>query len=103
MNNRFGQNFFANPKVNAHLKKIFDAYGNMLRSPISREVLNAKNNGWLSSDKVNYKDFIHDPTDLEYFGFSSWNDWFSRRLAPNARPVDSDPNVIVHSSESYCL
>jgi hypothetical protein len=54
MNNRFGQNFFANPKVNAHLKKIFDAYGNMLRSPISREVLNAKNNGWLSSDKVNY-------------------------------------------------
>lgn len=41
MNSRFGQDFFANPKVNAHLKKIFDAYGNMLRSPISREVLNA--------------------------------------------------------------
>lgn len=41
MNNRFGQVFFGNPKVNEHLKNIFDAYGNMLRNPISREVLNA--------------------------------------------------------------
>lgn len=26
-----------------------------------------------------------------------------RRLAPNARPVDDRPNVIVNSSDSYCL
>ena len=103
MNSYFGQGFFGNPKVNAHLKKIFDVYGTMLHSLKSRASLDATNNGWLSSDKVNYADFIHDSTDKQFFGFQNWNDWFVRSLAPNARPVNKDPNVIVHSSDSYCL
>ena len=69
MNSYFGQGFFGNPKVNTHLKKIFNVYGTMLHSLKSRASLDATNNGWLSSDKVNYNDFIHDSSDPKFFGF----------------------------------
>ena len=38
----------------------------------------------------------------EYWGFASWNDFFTRRLADGARPVDSpdDDSVIVSACES---
>lgn len=32
LNNYYGQGFFSNPKVNYHLKRIFDVYGTLLHS-----------------------------------------------------------------------
>jgi phosphatidylserine decarboxylase len=104
LNNYYGQGFFGNPKVNHHLKKIFDVYGTMLRSHKSQHVLN-KQTGWLSEKAqtlVYYPDFIHEPND-PYFGYETWNDWFVRRLKPDARKIDPSPKRIVNSSDSYCL
>lgn len=74
LNNYYGQGFFGNPKVNKHLKNIFNAYGTMLHSHKSQACLNALQHGWLSSDRVNYNDFIvPDPSDSQFFGFRNWN------------------------------
>ena len=35
MNNKDGQMFFLHPKVNEHLKEVFQVYANMLESPAS--------------------------------------------------------------------
>lgn len=64
LNNYYGQGFFGNPKVNYHLKKIFDVYGTMLHSHKSQQCLNQVN-GWLCPEArqyVDYNDFDHDPT-----------------------------------------
>jgi hypothetical protein len=40
LNNYYGQGFFSNPKVNIHLKRIFDVYGTLLHSQKSQASLN---------------------------------------------------------------
>jgi len=48
MNTESGRCFFSIPEVNAHLKLIFDTYGEMLDSPLSLKHMNGEENGWLS-------------------------------------------------------
>lgn len=48
MDTHYGQAFFANPIVNEHLKKIFNAYQTMLMSPISLKYVNEEEpHGWM--------------------------------------------------------
>jgi hypothetical protein len=48
MNTESGRCFFSIPEVNAHLKLIFDTYGEMLDSPLSLKHMNGEESGWLS-------------------------------------------------------
>ena len=74
-----------------------------LSSGDSRYVLNDTPSGWkgeAARRAIGIERYQHDPDD-EYWGFSSWN-FFTRRLADGARPVDSpdDDSVIVSACES---
>ena len=104
MGTRAGFAAFRDGRVNAMLKKILGAWCEFLSSGDSRYVLNDSPSGWkgeAARRAVGIEQYQHDPAD-EYWGFTSWNDFFTRRLADGARPVDSpdDDNVIVSACES---
>jgi len=91
-------------RVNAMIKKILTAWCEFLSGPDSRYVLNDSPSGWQSAaarQAIGIEQFQYDPDD-KYWGFTSWNDFFTRRLADGARPVDSpdDDRVIVSACES---
>ncbi|XP_065920527.1 uncharacterized protein [Dysidea avara] len=96
---------FLNPKVNYHMKSILNKWGDFLKSPNSCSVLNT--DGWFSAKAIekmggNFEDdFICDPSKPHY-GFVSWDDFFTRKLQPNARPIayPDDRRVIVNACES---
>jgi phosphatidylserine decarboxylase len=95
---------FRHPTVNAMLKKIMAVWCEYLTSEASRHVINNSPHGWKSEAaqaRVGIADFQHDPND-PHWGFKSWNDFFTRRLSPGARPVASpdDDKVIVSPCES---
>jgi phosphatidylserine decarboxylase len=95
---------FRDPRINAILKKLLGAWCEFLSSADSRYVLNASSSGWKSPEAqraVGMQQFEHDP-DEEYWGFASWNDFFTRRFKEGERPVDcvADDRVIVSACES---
>lgn len=64
----------------------------MLDSEASLKHLNSEEGGWLSPPalkKVNYDDFICDPT-APYYGFKSWHQWFLREIKEEKRPMNDD-------------
>ena len=98
---------FLNDKVNTQFKKILNCWGIFLKSPDSCYVLNEdEKKGWFGKeameDMPNFVDeFICDP-DAEYYGFKSWDDFFTRQFRPGVRPVESpdDKKVIANACES---
>jgi phosphatidylserine decarboxylase len=95
---------FRDPRVNAALKEILDAWCRFLDGPESRYVLTDAPGGWRSPEArkaVGIDQFQHDPDD-EHWGFRSWNDFFTRRFREDARPVAApdDDSVIVSACES---
>ena len=95
---------FRDRRINAMLKKILSVWCEFLSSGDSRYVLNDSPSGWkgeAARAAIGIEQYQHDPDD-EYWGFSSWNDFFTRRLADGARLVDSpdDDGVIVSACES---
>ncbi len=95
---------FRDRRINEMLKKVLTAWCEFLDSGDSLYVLNDSPSGWKSAAArrvVGIDQFEHDPGD-EHWGFTSWNDFFTRRLARNARPVAApdDDGVIVSACES---
>lgn len=104
--------FFLDAKVNEQIKKILDVWGEYLQSPASAECLE----GWFkhgvnslsevankaaSTDKKFEELFVCDPS-KKYYGYKSWDDFFTRPLRDGVRPVASpeDDNVIANACES---
>jgi phosphatidylserine decarboxylase len=95
---------YRDPRINAMINKVLKAWGEFLSSPESLYVLNDSAAGWMSDvaqQAVGMEQFEHDPAD-EYWGFTSWNDFFTRRFKEGRRPVSSPKNdkVIVSACES---
>ncbi len=95
---------FRDPRINEMLRKILTVWCEFLSSPDSLYVLNESPSGWKSGDAqetVGIQQYEHDPED-EHWGFSSWNDFFTRRFKDGERPVASpdDGKVIVSACES---
>jgi phosphatidylserine decarboxylase len=95
---------FRHPKVNAALKKILTAWCDYLNSPESLYVLNDSPSGWTSDaaqQAIGIEQYEHDPADA-HWGFTSWNDFFTRQFRDGARPVSApeDDDVIVAACES---
>ena len=88
-------------KINTMFREILAVYKNFLDSPQSRYVLTSKPNGWLSKaalKKINMSQYIHDPT-KKYFGFKSWNDFFTRRLVSGGRQIiEPNNNNVINSA-----
>ena len=102
-----GTTAFLNEKVNRQLKKILNQWAIFLGSPDSRQVLSDDPaRGWFGRDAraampTFVQDFICDPTQ-PYYGFASWDDFFTRRFREGRRPVASpaDDGVIANACES---
>ena len=98
---------FIDPVINGHLKEILNAWGQFLVSPASCHVLGAEqHSGWFGADARAAmprfeQDFVCDPA-LPWHGFSSWDDFFTRRWRPGVRPVAApdDDEVINNACES---
>ncbi|HRY34253.1 MAG TPA: phosphatidylserine decarboxylase family protein [Bacteroidales bacterium] len=98
---------FTNDKVNLHLKRILNAWGDFLKSPESRYVLNTDpHSGWFGKDAMEAMPgfeqmFVCDPA-APFHGFTCWDDFFTRRFREGQRPVASpgDDNVIANACES---
>lgn len=110
-----GEVLFLHRSVNRQLKKMLDVWAEFLSSPASTYVLNDSSQGWFGAGamramgKTTAKDkewsfadtFICDPS-KPFYGFTSWDDFFTRRFRHDIRPVTSpdDDSVIVQSCES---
>lgn len=99
---------FTRSDVNHAIKGILDYWGAFLKSPNSRSVLTNAAGGWFSADALadpHMRDFdktyICDPT-MPYWGFTSWDNFFTREFKPNLRPVcePKDDSCIVNAAES---
>lgn len=108
--------FFLDPEVNKTLKKVLNAWGEFLGSPDSAYVLGNNAIGWFSdhgvhdlaltanNGKSSYRFdemFKCDPS-KENYGYKSWDDFFTRHLHEDKRPIASpeDDNVIANACES---
>jgi phosphatidylserine decarboxylase len=96
--------FYRDSRVNAMLKKILTVWCDFLSSPESLYVLNDSNTGWTSEAArraIGIEQYRHDPAD-PHWGFTSWNDFFTRRFHEDARPIadPDDDSVIVSACES---
>jgi phosphatidylserine decarboxylase len=74
---------FRDKRINAMLKKILSVWCEFLSSGDSRYVLNDSPSGWkgqAARRAIGIEQYQYDPEDA-YWGFASWNDFFTRRLA----------------------
>ena len=102
-----GYAFFLDATVNAHLKRILNAWGAFLASPTSLPALSEDpRTGWFGADAMTKMpkfdtEFVCDP-DAPYRGFTSWDEFFTRRFRPGQRPVSApgDDNVITAPCEA---
>ena len=102
-----GTSAFLNDKVNRQLKKILAQWTVFLNSPDSRYVLNDDpKKGWFGRDAQKampgfVDDFVCDPK-KPYYGFASWDDFFTRRFREGKRPTagKGDWSVIANACES---
>jgi len=88
-------------KINAMFKEVLDVYKTFLDSPASKYVLNKTKSGWFGKDaskKINMSEYQCEPT-KPYYGFKSWNDFFTRKIKPNERIIiDPDNNKLINSA-----
>ena len=102
-----GYAFFLDPQVNRHLKNILNQWGQFLTTRASLPALSDDpHKGWFGADAMAHmptfdQDFDCDPAQ-PYRGFTSWDDYFTRRFRAGRRPVTApgDDAVIVNACES---
>ncbi|KAI1437415.1 Phophatidylserine decarboxylase-domain-containing protein [Xylaria sp. CBS 124048] len=112
-----GHAAFLDPDVNKMIKKVLNEWGEFLKSPKSAEALTTGPSGWFSqygkADLMevgnaplgthhSFEDmYVCDPN-AEHYGYKSWDDFFTRELRPNIRPIPdpSNPSLISNACES---
>lgn len=102
-----GTEAFLDKRVNRQLKKILNQWAVFLNSKDSRYVLgDDPESGWFGKGAKRAmpsfeKDFICSPG-TPYYGFSSWDDFFTRQFREGRRPVANpdDDGVIANACES---
>ena len=107
MGTKAGFTAFLDSRVNRQLKEILNEWGRFLASEDSRYALNADpERGWLGRDALEaMPDFVEeyqcDPAQ-PFYGFKSWDDFFTRKFRDGRRPVadPEDDKVIVNACES---
>ena len=104
---------FLNRSVNKKLQAILNHWHAFLSSPASCTTLTSAPNGWFSPQALqtphmqNFASiYLCDPT-LPHWGFTSWDDFFTRRFQSGVRPTGAptDNNVIVSAAEAapFCV
>lgn len=104
MNVPAGYAVFRNENMNRMFRKVLADYTVFLNSKASLTSLNSGANGWKSEaamKKLNMQEYKYDPKD-KYWGFKSWNDFFTREFKDGVRPIakPNDPKTIVSACDS---
>lgn len=91
MNTQAGFNMFGNDRVNVMIKEMLGEWHRFLSSPKSRGVLTTDANGWFGPNASAAipdfaKTYVCDP-DKPYYGFKSWDDFFTREFRPGMRDI----------------
>lgn len=99
-----GYALFRDQAFNAQLKRVLNYWCGFLSGPYSRMHLNADANGWFcpeALEKTGLTQFLCDPNE-PYWGFPSWNGFFTRQFEPGARPVAEPDNskIVVSACEA---
>lgn len=102
-----GVAFFLNERINHQLRKILNEWSRFLGSRDSLYVLTTDpHQGWFGEDAMAAmpdfdNEFLCDP-DKPHHGFTSWDDFFTRRFRVGRRPIASadDDAVIINACES---
>lgn len=107
-----GFSAFLNKKLNRQLKKVLNEWGVFLASPDSRKVLTEDPlHGWLGREagfhmfgnyETKFSDVYKCDPSQPYYGFKSWDDFFTRELVEGQRPIAApgDDSVIINACES---
>lgn len=129
MATKSGYEFFSNQLVNQHFKEILYYWSEYLASEDSRSVLieddpdrTPKVLAWLSEtakqemvdvacqasndpncDEKEFEDIFECNPDDQYYGFYSWDDFFTRKFKEGVRPVAEGDDVIANACESAPL
>jgi phosphatidylserine decarboxylase len=95
---------FRHEAINGMFRKILRAWCDFLSGPESLDVLNESPRGWKcpsARESIKIKEFQHKPRE-KHWGFTSWNDFFTRRFKPGRRPIadPDDDKVIVAACEA---
>ncbi|EFC82522.1 phosphatidylserine decarboxylase family protein [Parafrankia sp. EUN1f] len=96
---------FRFPQLNAQLKVVLEYWCEFLSGAGSRTYLTKDDKGGWFSQKadayIHIADYVHDETQ-PYYGFASWNAFFTRVFKKGVRPVDGpgDDTVIVSACEA---
>jgi phosphatidylserine decarboxylase len=95
---------YRNGRINAMFKELLGVWTRFLNSKESRYVLNDSPTGWMCKEaqkQLHMEDYIYKPK-MPYWGFSSWNDFFTREVKEGARPIDGkkDSKVVVAPCDS---
>jgi phosphatidylserine decarboxylase len=98
---------FLNEKINAQFRRMLGEWARFLKSADSCAVLDKDpHKGWFGSDAMHDMpdfdgDFMCDPG-APHHGYTSWDDFFTRRFRPGVRPVASpdDDSVIANACEA---
>ncbi|KAJ6552282.1 Phophatidylserine decarboxylase-domain-containing protein [Mycena vulgaris] len=112
MNTHAGFSAFLKKKLNGYLKRLFDRWGIYLTTPASANVLTAGKGGGFSKLALagmmeHFKGltfeqvFVSHPA-APHYGFTCWNDLFTRKLCSGIRPVEhrESPDIISAACES---
>lgn len=108
---------FLDPEVNAHLKTILNEWGKFLMSPKSAEVLGTHKQGWFGDvgtkdvmqvangpyqTSYKFEEFYQCDPSAKHHGFTSWDNYFTRKFREEVRPIASpdDDNVVANACES---
>ena len=108
MGTKAGFAAFLNEKVNRQFQKMLTYWGQFLRSSASCSTLTENEGGWFQQVALNSphmvdftENFAVDKT-KPYWGFKSWDDFFTREFKPGRRPVEfpDDDTIIVSAAEA---
>ncbi|KAK0471498.1 phosphatidylserine decarboxylase-like protein [Armillaria novae-zelandiae] len=92
--------------LTAFFKRMFDVWAAFLTSSASCYVLTTDTTGWFgpnaSAAMPNFtQTYVCDPT-AQYYGFKSWDHFFTRLFQPGVRPVmfPDDDRIVISACES---
>jgi phosphatidylserine decarboxylase len=98
-----GMSAFSRENLDAQFKSMFDVWSTFLTSLDSRYVLTNADNGWFGAAATaampNFTEtYVCNPT-VMYYGYDSWDDFFTRFFQDGVRPVMyADNNLIINSA-----
>ena len=102
-----GFSAFLNDKVNRLFKSILNYWGKFLSSSASCHVLtDDPRHGWFGEDAMQaMPNFVHEfkcKPNEKHYGFTSWDDFFTREFRDGIRPVASpdDDSIVANACES---